>query len=100
MKTQRLQAQLRGGDEVACCQRSDYDTSRGSLQTLTTALHRTANMLVRRRHRRIAITELKRLRDEQLADIGIRRERIPDVVDAMLDSDRAGDPMRRGRRSS
>lgn len=99
MKTQKLQALLRGGvDDMACSDRSDCDASRGPLQTLIIAVHQTANMLVRWRHRRISIAELRRLRDEQLADIGIRREQIPEVVDAMLDSDHVDGRARHGRR--
>lgn len=44
--------------------------------------------LARTRRRCAAIAELRAFPDHRLADIGIDRARIPEVVDAMLEQDR------------
>lgn len=61
---------------------------------LTAALRRLRDRLVLARKRRAAISELARLSDRQLNDIGIQRGLIPQAVDGALrresDSRRAG----------
>lgn len=44
--------------------------------------------LARTHRRRAAIAELRALPDRRLADIGIDRAQIPEVVDGMLEQDR------------
>lgn len=48
----------------------------------------TGRALARARRRCVAIAELRALPDLRLADIGIDRARIPEVVDGMLEQDR------------
>lgn len=48
------------------------------------AIARTVQRGVRRHRRRVAIAELQSLSDRQLADVGIERHRIAEIVDATL----------------
>lgn len=51
---------------------------------LVAAMGRLRDRVVRARLRRAAFADLSRLSDRVLADIGIRREEIPEVVEGML----------------
>ncbi|NIR30084.1 MAG: DUF1127 domain-containing protein [Gammaproteobacteria bacterium] len=56
----------------------------GSLTSLVGAGKRVITHLRRARRRRQAINELSALSDAQLADIGVMRELIPEIVDGLL----------------
>lgn len=51
---------------------------------VTGPVSRIVGRLTAWQHRRAAIRELTRLSDRQLSDVGIDRERIGEVVDAMM----------------
>lgn len=50
------------------------------IQPAAALLQRLWNRMILARRRRAAINELSRLADRELADIGIRREQIPEAV--------------------
>lgn len=56
----------------------------GKTNPLVAAMGRLRDRVARARLRRAAFADLSRLSDHLLADIGIRREEIPELVEEML----------------
>ena len=75
---------LRHGDH-----RARSHTRRSALASLLAAGQRFAARVRQARRRRQAIHELSALSDARLADIGVPRDRIPEVVDGLLRAETA-----------
>ncbi len=66
-------------------ERHDFGIRRERSTNLFAGIRCIGRALAKIRRRRAAMAELRAFPDHRLADIGIDRARIPDVVDAMLE---------------
>ena len=76
--------ELRHARDLSCGDRHARDAAAQHKGVLG-ALRRLGRALAVARRRRLAVADLSRLDDRQLADIGIRREQIPRIVREIID---------------